>query len=419
MKTTKKLLVTLLVAMLFLTNLAGCTQKEGEQETQGTEEQTGLQLLAGYNSASTEDGFYYVENLGDGFQLIRYVNYETQEDTVFCNVQGCTHNNIDCPAGYHFEVGGVSVFVYNSELYVVCKGGAFTVGADIGLEEVEEPGFIKKMDLNGENEQMLVTLPAGHMMISGIYASGQDFYFFIRKNEIGEEPYTLIHFDEFGLTETDAGAWGFYPGNANGTKIYFMHNFSPYGDEEETPEGYVFTTRWHSYDVETGEITKSEFVFDSNEGDAQCINGYFVYYDSATHEITKTSVSTGETEIVAQIEVEENVNMVTFSNIYGDCLELTLHYTTVDENGNLIRSRNVEVVINIETGEVHYPQLINVEGTEDNSDIGTVFVLAETETQYLVANREIYGRVSNTFALIDKEDFWSNTPNFIIIERVD
>jgi hypothetical protein len=409
MKIAKKLLVTLIASMLFLTSMTACTQNEAEQGgqvTQTGEEQTDLQTLSGYGSASTEDGFYYVDNLGGGAQNIRYVDYETHKDTVLCNEQDCTHDNIECPAWYKFEVAGIRIFVYNNELYVICNGGTSTVGTGSGEEEFAELGFIKKMDLNGENAQMLVTLPADHRIISRLYARGEEFFFFISKNENDETLYSLIKFDEFGLTDTEVDSWATYPGIANGTKIYFAHNLSPYEDED--PEGYVSTMRWHYYDIETGEITKSEYIFDANAGDAQLINGYFVYYDKLTHELTKTSMSTGEAEVIAQIEVDDDVGMVTFTNAFGNNIELTLHFV----------NKNVQVLVNVATGEVHYPQLVNVEGTEENSDIGTVYVVAETETHYLVANREQYGVVSNTYALISKEDFWNNIPNFILIDYI-
>lgn len=137
----------MILPVLLLSLLAGCSQDKKEEETKGAELPQPYWNIFNQSVAKAENGYYYwtfdiLPDKRDNIKLY-YMNQEGGERTAVCNKPDCTHTTADCNAVFRQDEGydTENIYFYKGYLYVLKKnkGDGLTY-----LEQITSDGSTRK-----------------------------------------------------------------------------------------------------------------------------------------------------------------------------------------------------------------------------------------------------------------------------------
>lgn len=194
----KRSLIISFLLILALNTLVGCdkSNKEEEKQIAPNTETKKIQMMSneGRNSsARTKDGYYSIWNNENGTTNIMYVDYKTKKQVYLCDKAECKHDNEKCTSYVDSKFFGVRVMLLtdNKYLYFITseedRGNSTSTTIDYSnneflLEPLEQPTTIYKMNLDGSNKSLLVSLGSGELLGDQFFTDGDYIYGISMKN---------------------------------------------------------------------------------------------------------------------------------------------------------------------------------------------------------------------------------------------
>lgn len=139
---------------------------------------TDVDGLMGNPVAGTENGRYQVLPREDGSENIIYIDYATRSCIYLCNRPECRHGDASCPAWLSAEdcAGGAGFFTDGETLYLQRLGAGSDPGSPGSATETSASQIIR-MDLNGDNRELLYRLEGAACIAGSIVKDGHILYF--------------------------------------------------------------------------------------------------------------------------------------------------------------------------------------------------------------------------------------------------
>lgn len=139
---------------------------------------TDVDGLMGNPVAGTENGRYQLLPREDGSENIIYVDYATRSCIYLCSRPECRHGDAFCPAWLSAEdcAGGAGFFTDGETLYLQRLGAGSDPGSPGSATETSASQIIR-MDLNGDNRELLYRLDGAACIAGSIVKDGQILYF--------------------------------------------------------------------------------------------------------------------------------------------------------------------------------------------------------------------------------------------------
>ncbi len=475
----KKRIALSIILIMVVGLFSGCftPQDEGESsfETSVTEKipvtSTNLRVVANKtpvfyetNGIGIKEGYYdvfqwlpemYVGESESEYMHtanIRYTDYETGVRTYLCNVPGCSHNNESCTSFLRYPRGTILMTNSTQTVLLLAVTGA---QGDAVLSD-EDVGRIYKMDLDGSNRQEILKLDASESFTTqykdSIIADEENIYISVSKIvSASEEPIR-----EFRKININTGEYEvLFELEPNQyilsafDDIIVIDDFSEvntYGSDFEEAvlrDGKALeSSPYYVYGFSLTDKTKTKLH------DRISYNGLYeqnqllevVRTTEQLAELTVVDLRTGETKTIPNIPANSLENIWLYG-LYENKLTWQCIASVVTTNENMTDGKSLgetSVVIeryfvDVETGEVTDWDLIN-ENEERMNGQGPVGIVAQSEDLFLVLMDDYqdneapisltdrdgvvhsYSYSRPIYALIDKEDYFNNVPNYRIIE---
>ncbi len=411
---------------------------------------------------STQNGYYeyflwdpqMYENESESMYVhianLTYTDYETGKKTFLCNVPGCQHNNEGCTSFIKYP-RGLELFTNTTETEIfILALGAYD-GEALSDEDLAR---IYKMDLNGSNRKEIYKLPANESFntLDIIFADNENIYVTVlitqdannepkkelRKiNTVTGQAETIIELknnqmivgvydDIVVITDTEGYTNMMQNPDLSGNKL--ESNFEA---EENAPTGIVS----YGYSISTGTYEK---LYDWTTQSGVVAGNYHFAVSRTSEDIANLIVVdflTGEKRVIDNIPAYTDANIV-LTDFYNN--KIMWQYFSRPDLTNIQSDSKTTVV----EDEKNYCYIIDIgndsiaeltlKANEGTANERGVYIVAETGTFFLVnigidynANITLSDRdgITNTYAytgniraLIDKDDYYNNIPNYRIIE---
>lgn len=421
------------IAMLLLLLLASCSSAADDGQPgsipvqavvkEETAEEDSLELLTnvlGVESSTTSPtGFYESYTFTNGKANILYTDYESKTRVFLCNRPDCTHDNESCTSFLGENIVGANLFMSSddTQLYVVTNSNP----------DKEIPSRIWRMDADGDNRQLLYSLGADELLFDAVVGNSRSLYFMTQSLSSGLQPIkTLFHLDiQTGeateLKQIDGINW---LSGTDGQNLYILYSSGMYGDTK-------YEYRFCVYAPSTGEeSTVFQYAFDMDSENNSIVN-MMVYDDSLllikyngdeTGSLVKYDIKTQEETLLCEnIPVFDTIRTYVYSPVDG--------YLFID-SARVLEPGKVEMVsnaVNLSTGmlrpitmyygEEYFRTCVKTIGVYGDS----YFVQSGVEMRAtsLIGNDGVPYETQievPVYGMISKEDFWSNTPNYLPIQ---
>lgn len=411
--------------------LAGCTAAPAA----GSESSTAVTAETAVAQASTGNGeplrllqhgdekqYYRQESLGKNDSMILYhvVDLQTGEDTIPCDVEGCTHDSESCPA-VTTQIPSYQPFVLNDSTLLVLSG----------MNHSSQSTFITLMDRNCQNRRVLkklegvdLFLDPNHMYTDGdfLYCCGYE-----KNASLGATLYTIYRIDLSDGTTTNLTQhfynFQFMRGAVGRDLVLYQENLTypdTFGDPTATASSHPTGTKSHVLlNVDTGEVrdfcsySSDDYVLDWLY--FYVIDGQYYWIDSTAGTLSTVDPTTGESRLLTdQLPITE-----------PDALSAEYQYQMEANLNGWLVFYDLPLLVNAETGEVrqradlpenlwngygHQPQIFlqlkdrllvdcryEPYTRTDLSDDGTPFI-TQSDQMYL--------------GLISIDDFLNGVPNY-------
>lgn len=338
--------------------LAGCTAAPAA----GSESSTAVTAETAVAQASTGNGeplrllqhgdenqYYRQESLGKDDSMILYhvVDLQTGEDTIPCDVEGCTHDSESCPA-VTTQIPSYQPFVLNDSTLLVLSG----------MNHSSQSTFITLMDRNCQNRRVLkklegvdLFLDPNHMYTDGdfLYCCGYE-----KNASLGATLYTIYRIDLSDGTTTNLTQhfynFQFMRGAVGRDLVLYQENLTypdTFGDPTATASSHPTGTKSHVLlNVDTGEVrnfcsySSDDYVLDRLY--FYVIDGQYYWIDSTAGTLSTVDPTTGESRLLAdQLPITE-----------PDALSAEYQYQMEANLNGWLVFYDLPLLVNAETGEV-------------------------------------------------------------------
>lgn len=374
-----------------------------------------------------EKQYYTQETLGTEDSMILYhvVDLQSGEDTIPCDVEGCTHDSESCPA-VTTDVPAYQPFVLNDSTLLVLSG----------MNHSSQSTFITLMDRNCQNRRVLkklegvdLFLAPNHMYTDGdfLYCCGYE-----KNTSLGATLYTIYRIDLSDGTTTNLTQhfynFQFMRGAVGRDFVLYQENLTypnTFGDSTAIASPHPTGTKSHVLlNVDTGEVrefcsySSDDYVLDRLY--FYVIGGQYYWIDSTAGTLSTVDPATGESRLLTdQLPITES-----------DALSAEYQYQMEANLNGWLVFYDLPLLVNAETGEVrqradlpenlwngygHQPQIFlqlkdrllvdcryEPYTRTDISDDGTPFT-TQTNRAYL--------------GLISIDDFLNGVPNYTEVCR--
>ncbi len=338
--------------------LAGCTAAPAA----GSESSTTVTAETAVAQASTGNGeplrllqhgdekqYYRQESLGKDDSMILYhvVDLQTGEDTIPCDVEGCTHDSESCPA-VTTQIPSYQPFVLNDSTLLVLSG----------MNHSSQSTFITLMDRNCQNRRVLkklegvdLFLDPNHMYTDGdfLYCCGYE-----KNASLGATLYTIYRIDLSDGTTTNLTQhfynFQFMRGTVGRDLVLYQENLTypdTFGDPTATASSHPTGTKSHVLlNVDTGEVrdfcsySSDDYVLDRLY--FYVIAGQYYWIDSTAGTLSTVDPTTGESRLLTdQLPITE-----------PDALSAEYQYQMEANLNGWLVFYDLPLLVNAETGEV-------------------------------------------------------------------
>lgn len=338
--------------------LAGCTAAPAA----GSESSTAVTAETAVAQASTGNGeplrllqhgdekqYYRQESLGKDDSMILYhvVDLQTGEDTIPCDVEGCTHDSESCPA-VTTQIPSYQPFVLNDSTLLVLSG----------MNHSSQSTFITLMDRNCQNRRVLkklegvdLFLDPNHMYTDGdfLYCCGYE-----KNASLGATLYTIYRIDLSDGTTTNLTQhfynFQFMRGTVGRDLVLYQENLTypdTFGDPTATASSHPTGTKSHVLlNVDTGEVrdfcsySSDDYVLDRLY--FYVIAGQYYWIDSTAGTLSTVDPTTGESRLLTdQLPITE-----------PDALSAEYQYQMEANLNGWLVFYDLPLLVNAETGEV-------------------------------------------------------------------
>ena len=343
--------------------LAGCTAApadSSESSAAVTAETAAAQALTGNGEPlrllqhGDEKQYYTQETLESADSMILYhvIDLQTGEDTIPCDVEGCTHDSESCPA-VTTQMPSYQPFVLNDTTLVVIS--VKTDFSQIGAAESSPDGSVPLsyaskillMDRNCQNRRVLTELEDVGLFWApdSLYTDGEFLYCCGCENDIycislsdGTATNLTEHFQDFQFMM-----------GAVGRDLILQQENITYPDATSRPTQAVSshptgTKSQVLLNVDTGEVrdfcsySSDDYVLDNLY--FCVVNGRYYWIDSTAGTLSTVDLDTGENRLLTdQLPVTDPNERSSYYQIEANL------------NGWLV-FYNQSIIVNAETGEV-------------------------------------------------------------------
>lgn len=338
--------------------LAGCTAAPAA----GSESSTAVTAETAVAQASTGNGeplrllqhgdenqYYRQESLGKDDSMILYhvVDLQTGEDTIPCDVEGCTHDSESCSA-VTTQIPSYQPFVLNDSTLLVLSG----------MNHSSQSTFITLMDRNCQNRRVLkklegvdLFLDPNHMYTDGdfLYCCGYE-----KNASLGATLYTIYRIDLSDGTTTNLTQhfynFQFMRGTVGRDLVLYQENLTypdTFGAPTATTSSHPTGTKSHVLlNVDTGEVrdfcsySSDDYVLDRLY--FYVIDGQYYWIDSTAGTLFTVDPTTGESRLLTdQLPITE-----------PDALSAEYQYQMEANLNGWLVFYDLPLLVNAETGEV-------------------------------------------------------------------
>lgn len=399
--------------------LASCAQGNGsskiEDETAKTEgpEKTTAENAYTYNflcdsmlfsaGATTDEGFYdLVLNL-DGTGNIIYYDYATRQCVYLSDQINSLHRDESDTSFFESFIGGADILSDGNYLYILKQTNRYLLEND----DKRGSGYIYRMDLDG-NHRKAIPLPANMYIYptSGIASVDSTLCFLVLETQKDSS-------DATKLIQVD------FEHNKIKEIMTFSDQISPFlvGSCES---GLIFSTNDHTLkkqtlqllDFQTMQLSIVPFDADNAEYRIDSSSGNIYYIPSAKDEIWAYNIITQTNELLRfELPMEKYDHAAFAEKTVDNKVLLKLSNTRTGEYKN--------IALDLCSGKTYEQELmdgdhpVSIYGVAEDSYLVMLSSIEAVYQDYTPDNVP----VENTmllphFALIKKEDYWLNRPNY-------
>jgi len=434
---------TALFCLLFSLFATGCGKQpaanpaapgEKATETQGSQpdDDRSLRVVTNgnfrnllLNGAETERGYYdsiiwpldmYTEDspwMHCG-NLI-YTDYQTRTRIFLCSTPGCAHNNENCTSYIRYP-RGIVLFANAAETRLFCMA---TGAMDGEVYSEDDIGRIYQMDLDGSNRKELLRLKAyeSFSLNDPVLSDSERLYVCV----IVTKSATAEPVKELRSINISDGTWETILNLKIAENVFSAYDgLIILGDGEKVTSNHTYEYR--SFSMSRNESKK---LYECDIGEYSIVVNNTLIIANKTVEDTGAikiiDLLSGSEKIIDDIP-QEAVGMVSVTDLFDDIVRWA--YIDKTEIGEA-----QEYLVNCATGEI---TKITLRYSEFGGTKRLVPIVAETETQFLVIKDTTDSKLSLTnaegipflcdwpnrevYALISKEDYRNNIPNYQDIE---
>lgn len=338
--------------------LAGCTAAPADSsessaavtaETAAAQASTGSEEPLRLLQHGDEKQYYTQETLESADSMILYhvIDLQTGEDTIPCDVEGCTHDSESCPA-VTTQMPSYQPFVLNDSTLLVLSG----------INHSTRSSFITLMDRNCQNRRVLkklegvdLFLDPNHMYTDGdfLYCCGYE-----KNTSLGATLYTIYRIDLSDGTTTNLTEhfynFQFMMGVVGRDLVLQQENLTypdTFGDPTATVPSHPTGTKSQVLlNVDTGEVrdfcsySSDDYVLDRLY--FYVIGGQYYWIDSTAGTLSTVDPATGENRLLTdQLPITE-----------PDALSAEYQYQMEANLNGWLVFYDLPLLVNAETGEV-------------------------------------------------------------------
>jgi hypothetical protein len=385
---------------------------------------TDVDGIMGRATAWTEDGMYQLASWGpEGGANLTFYDYQTHTRNFLCNQPGCSHSNETCPGWFSPNAcaGGAGLFTDGEALYLLRLGSGVEAGKP---ETITETSYstITRMDFDGGNREVVLEMGSAEF-IWGAVAKTPGGLYFLRETLMEKDGATqtlrqMVFFDIATRAVTPIAEF-----DLNTYFVGICEQGFVMKSLVDQPDGTLLHTV-SLYRVETGE---SEMVKQWNGMNivAQATNGNLYYVDTHTAELGAIDLDTKNVTVITNTLPLNEDDMIRRCGIFDGRFMFS-----IAEHGVDTVETTKQYAVGLEDGSVSQNTLqFDFMGVTN-----PVFIMAENSTHFLVhySNKLImipstgpdgrpfeFERQEEQIAIISKEDYWNNNPNYTPIENTD
>lgn len=183
MKKNVLVICSLFVVLVF--TFTGCGKATSapnykQEESSVTPQRQNITMLTNSWGAQeycvSENGCYYLERNAENVYTIVYYDFSSNTSTLLCAAPSCSHSDETCSARIEPANCGASIFTDNNNLFLA----VFYATDDSNTLQAPQ---IFKMDMNGQNREVLYTLNAGETLFNNFATDDTALYFSVAKTE--------------------------------------------------------------------------------------------------------------------------------------------------------------------------------------------------------------------------------------------
>lgn len=329
--------------------LAGCTAAPADSsessaavtaETAAAQASTGSEEPLRLLQHGDEKQYYTQQTLESADSMILYhvIDLQTGEDTIPCDVEGCTHNSESCPA-VTTQIPSYQPFVLNDSTLLVLSG----------INHSTRSSFITLMDRNCQNRRVLKKLEGVDLFLdpNHMYTDGDFLYCCGYENDIYR--ISLSDGTATNLTEQFQD-FQFMMGAVGRDLVLQQENLTypdTFGDPMTTVPSHPTGTKSQVLlNVDTGEVrefcsySSDDYVLDRLY--FYVIGGQYYWIDSTAGTLSTVDPATGESRLLTdQLPITE-----------PDALSAEYQYQMEANLNGWLVFYDLPLLVNAETGEV-------------------------------------------------------------------
>ncbi len=417
----------LLILIILCFSLAGC----GAQAVASAPASTGqgaegeARLISSYLGTiqinTAKDGAYQLASYQSGM-ILTYIDYKTQSRTVLCSRPECTHQDDTCTAWFQQVAGYAFADEESGHLFVMT----------LADDRDGTPQTLWKMDLNGQNRTKLTTMKASDSFSGKVASDGQNLYFAIKSvGQDGQQsnPFGNDSEQELCQVNIDSGK----------TKTLLSFSGSDFLDGAFSRKLVILRNQWDA----KGNSQRSYSVYDLDTGEEQQVFNYT--YTGGKDYITKVKDANlyllqptqGDFADVEKVDLRTGQKTTLYEGLpyYGSDIsrirnvedgKMAVEITNTNNGKGPIDSHIY--VVDEATGELGE---LKPDFASGDPPLIPVIVGVANNHQYLVDSGDVermtpfmnedgttdYAPVLGPqYTLIEKEDYWNSTPNFITVK---
>lgn len=362
--------------------------------------------------SGNDSGYYYLTNLEDGHSLIRYIDFETRQDIPLCSQPNCTHSDEKCPAWIHYGGTTVNVFATNDRLFICFNGSPWDSWVYETYGEQALPRVLT-CALDGSGRKELVRFDASDAFSTMPATDGRVFYTIVTSYDNAQED-PKVEIVAVDLASGNKSAYDVVQRRepsiigANGRELIL-----------ESP-GVSGLTVYDAYHVDTRQLRS---LYNGDQPVSACCQDGVLY-------LLET-----DTGVIRQISLEDGEETTIFTDLLNNNRLSWMQLAAVSKKGYIVQAKTDEGYCNflVDLSGKATKQQLYAESSDPRDKMRMLNVFAQQGEKYLVSPSRTfhtvrmpgldgvsYGidEINYTFALISQEDFWSSTPNYLAVSKL-